>query len=47
MLHNYATSRNGIAQNYSSVEIELPANTAAEISVWVKTDFLRFSQGKT
>ena len=46
MLHNYATSRNGIAQNYSSVEIELPANTAAEISVWVKTDFLRFSQGK-
>ena len=45
MLHNYATSRNGIAQTYSSVEVELPANTAAEISVWVKTSYLRFSQG--
>ncbi len=46
MLHNYATAHNGIAQNYSSVEIELPANTAAEISVWVKTSYLKFSQGK-
>lgn len=46
MLHNYATSRNGIAQTYSSVEVELPANTAAEISLWVKTSYLRFSQGK-
>ncbi len=46
MLHNYASSHNGIAQNYSSVEIELPANTAAEISVWVKTSYLLFSQGK-
>lgn len=47
MLHNYATSHNGIAQNYSSVEIELPANTAAEISVWVKTSYLKFSKGTT
>ena len=47
MLHNYATAHNGIAQNYSSVEVELPANTAAEVSVWVKTSYLKFSQGKT
>ncbi|MDE7439850.1 MAG: hypothetical protein K2N23_05025, partial [Clostridia bacterium] len=47
MLHNYATSHNGIAQYYSSVEIELPANTAAEVSVWVKTSNLFFDQGKT
>ena len=46
MLHNYATSHNGIAQNYSSVDVELPANTAAEVSVWVKTSNLKFSQGK-
>lgn len=45
MLHNYATSHNGIAQNYSSMEIELPANTAAEISVWVKTSYLKFMKG--
>lgn len=45
MLHNYATAHNGIAQNYSSVNIELPANTAAEISVWVKTSNLLFKQG--
>lgn len=45
MVHNYATSHNGIAQNYSSVSIDLPANTAAEISVWVKTAYLKFSQG--
>ena len=47
MLHNYATAHNGIAQNYSSVNVELPANTAAEISVWVKTSFLKFRQGDT
>ena len=47
MLHNYATSHNGIAQNYSSVSLELPANTAAEISVWVKTAFLKHDQGLT
>lgn len=46
MLHNYATSHNGIAQNYSSVSVELPANTAAEISVWVKTAYLKYDQGK-
>ena len=46
MLHNYQTSHNGIAQNYSSVNVDLPANTAAEISVWVKTAHLKFSQGK-
>ncbi len=45
MLHNYATTHNGIAQNYSSVSVELPANTAAEISVWVKTAYLYFNQG--
>ena len=46
MLHNYATAHNGIAQNYSSIDVELPANTAAEVSVWVKTAHLKFSQGK-
>lgn len=45
MLHNYSTSHNGIAQNYSSVSVDLPANTAAEISIWVKTAYLKFSQG--
>lgn len=45
MVHNYSTAHNGIAQNYSSVTIDLPANTAAEISVWVKTAYLKFSQG--
>lgn len=46
MLHNYATSHNGIAQSYSSVEIDLPANTAAEISVWVKTAYLLYGKGE-
>ena len=46
MLHNYSNStHNGIAQNYASVEVSLPANTSAEISVWVKTSNLLFSQG--
>lgn len=47
MLHNYATDHNGISQKYTSVSVDLPANTAAEISVWVKTNYLYFSQGKT
>ena len=46
MLHNYATAHNGIAQHYSSVSVDLPANTAAEISVWVKTSYLLFDQGR-
>ena len=46
MLHNYATSHNGIAQYYSSVSVDLPANTAAEISVWVKTSYLKYHQGE-
>lgn len=46
MLHNYATTRNGIAQDYSSVSVDLPANTAAEISLWVKTAELKYNQGK-
>lgn len=45
MVHNYATAHNGISQNYSSVNIELPANTSAEISLWVKTAYLKHSQG--
>ena len=45
MLHNYADSHNGIAQNYASVSVDLPANTAAEISVWVKTVGLKHSKG--
>jgi len=47
MLHNYATSHNGIAQNYSSVSVTLPANTAAEVSLWVKTGYLKYDQGNT
>jgi hypothetical protein len=47
MLHNYATAHNGIAQNYSSVSVDLPANTAAEISLWVKTAYLKYNQGAT
>ena len=47
MLHNYSNSNhNGIAQNYASVSISLPANTAAEVSVWVKTSNLLYSGGK-
>ncbi|MDE7181607.1 MAG: hypothetical protein K2O41_01065 [Clostridia bacterium] len=46
MLHNYATAHNGTSQNYSSVSVDLPANTSAEISVWVKTAYLKYSQGK-
>ncbi len=45
MVHNYATAHNGISQNYSSVSIDLPANTSAEISLWVKTAYLKHSQG--
>lgn len=46
MLHNYSSSaHNGISQNYSSVSIDMPANTAAEVSVWVKTSNLLFQQG--
>lgn len=46
MLHNYSSSaHNGITQNYSSVSIDMPANTAAEVSVWVKTSNLLFQQG--
>lgn len=46
MLHNFSSSaHNGITQNYSSVSIDMPANTAAEISVWVKTSNLLFQQG--
>lgn len=45
MLHNYADSHNGIAQNYTSVSVALPANTAAEITLWVKTVGLKHSKG--
>ena len=48
MLHNYSNSaHNGIAQNYSSVSVTLPANTSAEISVWVKTQNLFYHGGET
>lgn len=46
MLHNYSSSTHyGINQNYSSVSVELPANTAAEVSVWVKTSNLLYDKG--
>lgn len=47
MLHNYPTDSNynGIHQYYTSQSITLEANTAAEISVWVKTSNLKFARG--
>lgn len=47
MVHNYPTDNkyNGIQQYYSSETITLEANTAAEISLWVKTSELRFDKG--
>ncbi len=45
MLHNYATNHKGNKQYYSSVSVNLPANTAAEISVWVKTANLYAQDG--
>ena len=47
MVHNYPTNSkyNGIEQHYSSQSITLEANTAAEISLWVKTSDLKFDKG--
>lgn len=47
MIHNYPTNRryNGISQHYTSQSVTLEANTAAEISVWVKTYGLKFDKG--
>lgn len=47
MVHNYATDGkyNGIQQYYSSTTLTLEANTAAEISLWVKTSDLKFDKG--
>lgn len=47
MVHNYPTDNNynGISQYYTSQTITLEANTAAEISVWVKTSDLKFDKG--
>lgn len=47
MIHNYPSNSkyNGIEQHYTSQSISLEANTAAEISVWVKTADLKFDKG--
>lgn len=47
MVHNYATDGkyNGIQQYYSSTTLTLEANTAAEISLWVKTSDIKFDKG--
>lgn len=47
MVHNYPANNNynGISQYYSSQTLTLEANTAAEISVWVKTSDLKFDKG--
>ena len=47
MIHNFPTNRlyNGIEQHYSSRTLNLEANTAAEISLWVKTSDLKFDKG--
>lgn len=47
MIHNYPSNSyyNGISQYYTSQSITLESNTAAEISVWVKTSDLKFDKG--
>ncbi len=46
MIHNYIKNGNGTAQYYaSSTTVTLEANTAAEISVWVKTSDLYYNNG--
>ncbi len=47
MIHNYPTNTryNGLEQHYSSQTISLEANTAAEISLWVKTSDLKYDKG--
>lgn len=56
MLHNYdndisstgttnSSKFNGIHQYYTSQTVTLEANTAAEISLWVKTSDLKFDKG--
>ncbi len=46
MIHNAEDTNNGISQYYSSSStITISANTAAEISVWVKTSDLKFDKG--
>ncbi|MCD8285697.1 MAG: hypothetical protein LUD50_00500 [Clostridia bacterium] len=46
MIHNAESTDNGISQYYSSsTTITISANTAAELSVWVKTSDLKFDKG--
>lgn len=45
MVHNYASSHNGITSGYASTSVDLPANTSAEISLWVKTSDMSFDKG--
>lgn len=45
MVHNTESSNNGISQYYSSQSITLEANTACEISLWVKTSDLKYDKG--
>ncbi len=47
MIHNYPTNTkyNGLEQHYTSQTITLEANTAAEISLWVKTSDLKYDKG--
>ncbi|MCD8306752.1 MAG: hypothetical protein LUD51_00780 [Clostridia bacterium] len=46
MIHNGEDTNNGINQYYSSsTTITIAANTAAELSVWVKTSDLKFDKG--
>ncbi|MCD8294439.1 MAG: hypothetical protein LUE27_04215 [Clostridia bacterium] len=46
MIHNAESTDNGISQYYSSsTTITIAANTAAEMSVWVKTSDLKFDKG--
>lgn len=47
MIHNYPTNTkyNGLEQHFASQTITLEKNTAAEISVWVKTSDLKYDKG--
>ena len=47
MIHNYRSDKNGTAQKYtSSHTITLQPGTAAELSLWVKTDALTYNNGQ-
>ena len=48
MIHNYHSEGYGTAQRYtSSTTVTLESNTSAKLSVWVKTQDLKYANGET